>query len=126
MIIKPVLILFGIGIVAFYFRYMKSAVLDRLLVLLCFAAMAAFVLDPSLTDAIAQWMGVESGRYLLLYFSILFFIFLFLLVFVRMRNMERSMTLITRAIAIHDARAPQGAAAQAPQNAQDDSGAAAP
>ncbi len=106
-VIKIVLIIAGFLLTVFYFKKLKSAMLDRLLVAAGFCAMVVFVINPALTTKIAKNVfGIDRGADLVLYLAVVFYMLLIMLVFSRVRNNERHLTQLVRELAILQARRP--------------------
>lgn len=58
---------------------------------------------PKLTSIIAKTMGIGRGADLLLYSAVVVMMVGFLMVYVRLRNLRREMTLLVRQLALRDA-----------------------
>ena len=69
-------------------------------------AAAIAIAKPELTATIAKAMGIGRGTDLVLYFAILFMIFGFFAVYVRLRRVESDLTKIVRELAIRSAEEP--------------------
>lgn len=87
-----------------YFRKLRSLFFDRLIVLFFTLAGALFVVMPDWTMQIARWMGVGRGADLVIYFSLVGFIFIFLMLFLKIRDLEIRLTNLARFEAIEHAR----------------------
>jgi hypothetical protein len=74
--------------------------------LLLWAAALVAVAAPDETTALARALGIQRGADLIVYSAVLAFIVGFYLVYLRMRQMSREITLLTREIAILDGRRP--------------------
>lgn len=74
-----------------------------LAILLCLTAII-FVLFPDLTTVIARWLGVGRGTDLLLYVSLIAGVYVILLLYRKMRDVERKLTEQIRATALRDAQ----------------------
>ena len=70
---------------------------------LLWIAAAVAIARPELTATIANALGIGRGTDLVLYFAILFMIFGFFAVYVRLRRIESDMTKIVRELAIRSA-----------------------
>ena len=91
LLISGVVIIFG-----YYVSRFRNALLD-LLVLTIFAGMGIFfIMFPEYTNTIAQKLGVGRGADLLFYSCILFFLFIILKLFARIRRLEDKMTELVR------------------------------
>lgn len=70
---------------------------------LLWIAAAVAIAKPELTATIARALGIGRGTDLVLYFAILFMIFGFFAVYVRLRRIESEMTKVVRELAIRSA-----------------------
>lgn len=95
LLISGVLIIFSY----YVFRF-RNALLD-LLTLVLFAGLGIFfILFPDYTNTIAHKLGVGRGADLLFYICILFFLFILLKLFARIRRLEEKLTELVRQNAI--------------------------
>ncbi len=92
------IILIG-GVLAIFLYYIfrfRSAFID-LLILLVFSGLAIFfILFPEKTNLLAQKVGVGRGADLLFYCCILFFLFILIKLFARIRRLEKTLTELVR------------------------------
>lgn len=94
--IQIVLIVGVIVIFLYYILRVRNAFLD-LLVLSLFTCLAIFfILLPDYSNKIAHKLGVGRGADLLFYSCILFFLFIVLKLFARIRRLEQSLTSLVR------------------------------
>ena len=93
-----------VGSIAFH-----SRLAYRLLAVLFFLAAVLFIIFPDTTTEIAHFFGVGRGTDLLLYLVIFAGIHSFLLLFIRLRRLERKLTTVIRALAINTAKHPEPA-----------------
>lgn len=63
------------------------------------------VVDPDKTTEVARALGIYRGADLLVYSAVLAFIVGFYLVYLRLRQLSREITLLTRELALRDASA---------------------
>ena len=102
------IILIG-GVVAIFVYYIarfRSAFID-LLILFVFSGLAVFfILFPEKTNLIAQKVGVGRGADLLFYCCILFFLFILIKLFARIRRLEKTLTDLVRKQAKDEADKP--------------------
>src|SRR5688572_10296227 len=102
------IILIG-GVVAIFVYYMarfRSAFID-LLILFVFSGLAIFfILFPEKTNLLAQKVGVGRGADLLFYCCILFFLFILIKLFARIRRLEKTLTDLVRKQAKDEANKP--------------------
>lgn len=102
------LLLIG-GVVAIFIYYIsrfRNALVD--LLILGFFSLAAifFILFPDYTTDIAAWLGVSRGADLLFYCCILFFLFIAIKLFARIRRLEKTLTELVRRQAKDEAKKP--------------------
>ena len=92
-----VLLIGGVVVIFLYYIFrVRSALLD-LLTLFVFSALAIFfILFPQNTNLIAHKLGVGRGADLLFYVCILFFLFIILKLFARIRRLENTLTQMVR------------------------------
>ena len=83
---------------------LKKRALDILLLFLLLGAAALFILWPGLTSIIANKLGVGRGADLIFYVSILFFWFIILKLFNRIRRIEQKITEIIRQDALRNSQ----------------------
>jgi len=87
---------------------LRNRVFARLFFGVQFIAGGVFVLMPDLSSRLAALLGVGRGTDLLLYMLIMLFYITVLAFTARIRRMERSQTLMVRAMAIENAKKPVG------------------
>lgn len=92
-----ILLICGVLVIfAYYVSRFRNALLD-LLALAVFAGMGIFfILFPDYTNTIARKLGVGRGADLLFYICILFFLFVILKLFSRIRRLEDKLTALVR------------------------------
>ena len=91
-------------IVVYYIARFRSAFFD-IAVVLVFAALGIFfILFPEKTNLIAHKLGVGRGADLLFYCCIIFFLFIILKLFARLRRLEEKLTGMVRNEAIQNAK----------------------
>jgi small membrane protein len=94
------------GVIAIFLYYvfrLRNAFLDLLVLSLFSAAGIFFILFPEYTNVIARKLKVGRGADLLFYVCILFFLFVILKLYARIRRLERSLTDLVRQQAKNDA-----------------------
>ena len=74
--------------------------------LLLWGAAAAAIVVPALTTWIAHALGIERGADLVFYFAVMGGLVGFFLVFLRLRSLNRQITLLTRHIATANPKRP--------------------
>lgn len=95
-IIKILLIVSLVLLLILYLRWFRTATYDKLIIFLLLLTGGLFVINPELTNRLANWLGVGRGADLLLYFSIVGCSFLFLLFYSKIKNLEEKITELTR------------------------------
>jgi len=89
-----------------YFSRLRSGLFDRLIIL-CLAALGiVMTVVPDFTTKIANLVGVGRGVDLFFYLAILGLAFMWLLLYSKIRDLQTSITSLTRALAIKKADAP--------------------
>ena len=87
------------GVVAIFLYYLfrlRSALMDLVLLALFSGLAIFFILSPQSTTAIAHKLGVGRGADMLFYICILFFLFIVLKLFARVRRLEATITELVR------------------------------
>ena len=77
-----------------------------LLWILVWAAAGVAIAVPSSTTWVAHALGIERGADLVFYFAVLGGLVAFFLVFLRLRNLNRQITLLTRHVATANPKPP--------------------
>jgi small membrane protein len=92
-----VVLIGGVAIIFLYYIFrLRNAFID-LLALLIFSGLAIyFILFPDYTTTIARKLGVGRGADLLFYICILFFLFVVMKLFNRIRRLENTITELVR------------------------------
>lgn len=94
-----------IALIGFYvYRKFRNSVVDVIVFFLFLAAGMLFIAVPDLTTKIARFLGVGRGADLIFYLAILFFGFVSLKLYERIRKLERLMTEMIRQRAIAEAK----------------------
>lgn len=94
--IQPVLISAVVFIAFYMYLRLRSNLLDAILILLFCGVAVFFILFPDMTTKIALWMGVKRGINLVFYFITIFFFFLILKLYHRIRKLENKFTEMVR------------------------------
>lgn len=98
-----------LAIFVYYISRFRSAFID-LLILCVFSGLAIFfILYPEKTNVIAKELGVGRGADLLFYCCILFFLFILIKLFARIRRLEKTLTDLVRKQAKDEAQTPDKA-----------------
>ena len=103
-----VLLIGGVVVIfMYYISRFRSAFFD-LLALFLFSGLAIFfILFPQYTNIIAKKLGVGRGADLLFYICILFFLFILIKLFARIRRLEKTLTELVRQQAKDKAQLPE-------------------
>ncbi len=94
--IQVILITGVILIFLYYVLRLRNALLDLLTIGVFSGLSIFFILFPHYTSSIAEWLGVGRGADLLFYICILFFLFVILKMFARIRRLEKDLTELVR------------------------------
>lgn len=98
------------GVVAIFIYYIarfRSALADLIILSLFSIAAIFFILYPDETTVIANKLGVQRGADLLFYCCILFFLFIVVKLFARIRRLEQKLTEVIRQRAKEEAIPPK-------------------
>jgi hypothetical protein len=95
-LIQVILLFSLIIIVISYFRWFRSAVIDKILIAAIFLAGIIFVLFPDFTTKISSFLGVGRGADLLFYMAIVSFSYLIMLLYSKIRKLESQLTELVR------------------------------
>jgi hypothetical protein len=98
--IQLLLILLSVIMVFFYFRRLRSRLLDRLVFFALITVGVAFVARPDWSQAAADFLGVGRGADLVLYLGISGLAFLWLGLYSRQREMDVRLTELARRLSI--------------------------
>ena len=90
-------------IIAYVYLRLRSAMVDAIVFILLGLVGTVFVIFPELTTRVANAIGIGRGADMIFYFSILFFGFVCLKLYARVRKLEQQLTKIIRDIAIFQA-----------------------
>jgi hypothetical protein len=104
--IQPLLIFLLLAGTVVYFRWLRSGLLDRLMVILIAAVGVGLVANPELTTRIAHRVGVGRGVDLVFYIALFGLGFSLLLIFSKLRDLEARLTEVARAQALACAKLP--------------------
>jgi len=94
--IQIILISGVVGIFLYYIFKLRNAIVDLLAISLFSSLAIFFILIPEYTSIIANKLGVGRGADMLFYTFILFFLFLILKLFSRIRRLEKKLTDLVR------------------------------
>ncbi|MGB8192034.1 MAG: DUF2304 domain-containing protein [Chitinophagaceae bacterium] len=101
-LIQLILIVGLLAILISYFRWFRSAVMDKLLIAVILAAGIVLVVFPDLTSRLAVALGVGRGADLVFYLFIVAFCYLILLVYAKIKKLERQLAELSRKQALMD------------------------
>jgi hypothetical protein len=97
MIPIQIILISAVVFIAFYmYLRLRSNLLDAILIFLFCGVAVFFIVFPDMTTRIAQWMGVKRGINLVFYSITVFFFFLILKLYSRMRRLENKFTEMVR------------------------------
>ena len=105
-LIQPLLIVLLFVFVLLYLARFRSRLFDRLIVVFVAGLGALMIIFPSLANTFAHLLGVIRGADLITYLGLSGLIFLWLLLYIRMRDLNVQLTMLARSIAISKARSP--------------------
>jgi hypothetical protein len=91
------ILFFGLLLISIYaYRKFRNSIVDAVVMSLFILAGIALVIFPEVTSWLAHALGVGRGVDLIFYFGILFFIFIILKLYARIRRLEQLMTKVIR------------------------------
>lgn len=102
-IIQIILILSLIILFIFYFSLWRKGILDKLIISFLIISGIIFVIKPNWLTVTANFLGIGRGADLLIYIGILSFGFIIIILFAKIRKIERTQTKIIRNNAIKNA-----------------------
>lgn len=101
------LLITGVIFIFLYFiQRLQKAVMTVLLLVLFGSLAIIFILKPELTNALAHKIGVGRGADLIFYCSIMFFWYIILRLYTRIRKLENMMTELIRKQSMNNAVSP--------------------
>jgi hypothetical protein len=92
--------------VRYYVTRARSRGLDRLIVLALLGGLGAALIHPPITQWVAERFGIGRGVDLSFYVGFVLLFFLVGILRLRLRELERSLTVVVRRLALLEARAP--------------------
>lgn len=107
--VQFILVVLLLVVMYVYFNRLRSGLLDRLIVLAFAGLGIVMTVLPDLTTGLANLVGVGRGADLFFYLAIVGLGFMCLLLYSRIRDLESSITELTRAVAVKKANTPKGA-----------------
>jgi len=104
-----VILFAGLIFISIYvYRRFRNAIVDAFIIIAFIAIGIILVLFPELTTRVAHALGVGRGADLIFYLSILFFFFIILKLYARIRRLEQSITKIIRENSIASSKKMKG------------------
>jgi hypothetical protein len=101
--IQAILLMLILILGVYLLRRSRSRLVGRVVMILLVLTLSIFVLFPEFTTWIANQLGVGRGVDFLFYVFALFVLYALVLLSIRLRDQDRKITQITRALAIRDA-----------------------
>lgn len=98
--IQLLLFLFLLLIAVFYFRRLRSRVLDRFVFFLIVIAAMLLIARPDWATALANFLGVGRGTDLITYLGLSGLAFLWLSLYTRQRELDMRLTDLARQLAL--------------------------
>jgi small membrane protein len=95
-LIQIILLIALIVILISYFRWFRSAALDKILIAIVLLTGMCFVIFPDVTTRIANKLGVGRGADLLFYIAIVAFSYTLLLLYSKTRVLEKQIASLVR------------------------------
>lgn len=114
--VQFILMLLVVGMLALYFSRLRSGVLDRVVVLVFGIMGIVMVAVPDMTTRAANLVGVGRGSDLFIYLALLGLGFTCLLLYSKVRDLDASLTELSRTIAIGSAHEPHRTARPDPSS----------
>lgn len=102
--VQILLLLCLLFIIVYIYLRLKSSVMDAIVFIFLGLMGAVLVIFPDLTTRIAHAIGIGRGADMIFYFSILFFGFISLKLYSRIRKLEQRFTEIVRDESIREAQ----------------------
>jgi hypothetical protein len=116
-LVQVILIVLLLTVIYVYFSRLRSGLLDRVVVLLFATVGIIMTIVPDFTTRIANAVGVGRGVDLFFYLTILGLAFMCLLLYSKIRDLESTITDLTRAVAVERANPPDGGTVDGQENA---------
>lgn len=92
-----ILLIGGVALIVAYYAFrLRNALFDLIALFAFFALAVYFIVFPEYTNRIAHKLGVGRGADLLFYVCILFFLFIVMKLFSRIRHLEQLLTQLVR------------------------------
>lgn len=100
--IQIFLILLLIAAFLLYWKVFQNRFFNRIVLLAAFLITVFFVLYPSISTRIANWLGVGRGTDLIIYLSIVIMIFVMLMMYAKIKKLEEMITTLMRKDAVKE------------------------
>lgn len=104
--IQAILIVLILGLGIYFIRRARSRLAGRAVLLTFILTLSVFVLFPGLTTWIANVFGIGRGTDFLFYTFALFVLYALSMIYLRLREQDRKMTIIVRTLALQSAIKP--------------------
>lgn len=85
-----------------YFRRFRRTTIDKLLVVLMLLTGIFFVLYPETTNKLAHFLGIGRGADLIFYMAILYFGYILLVLYAKIKKLEDQIVVIVRKQALEN------------------------
>ncbi len=105
-LIQIILVPFLLLTTTMYFAQFRSRLFDRLIVVAIGALGVLMILAPDLANQLAHLVGVGRGADLVMYLGLTGLAFLGIVLYSKLRELERKLTIIARTEAIKSMRRP--------------------
>src|SRR5947209_2567525 len=105
-LVQPVLVLIFLAFLIISLRRFRTRLLDRTIIILFFLFGVLMILFPDLTSVIARRFGVGRGADFVMYFGLTSLIFVCLILYSKMRDLERQLTKLVSRTAIEHVNDP--------------------
>jgi small membrane protein len=87
-----------------YWKLFQNRFLNRIILVTSFLVTIFFVFYPGVSTRIANWLGVGRGTDLILYLSLIFMVFVLLLMYSKIKKLEEMITTLIREKALNESR----------------------
>ncbi len=96
-----IILIISIGILLITGKYKAF---EKFFLLIISSILLAFIISPQLSDVIANFFGIEKGKDLIIYIAIAILWFFYVISYVKIKKLERDVTLIVRKNALENYR----------------------
>jgi small membrane protein len=105
-LVQPVLVLIFLAFLIIYLRRFRTRLLDRALIILFFLFGVLMIIFPEISSLIARRFGVGRGADFVMYFGLTSLIFACLILYSKLRDVERQLTKLVSRTAIENVHEP--------------------